>query len=151
MKTIQAILCPTDFSPASTAAWKYAQQLAQECGASILLLHAIDGREAAAMEAAQEKLQATVAQYHELNVERVIQGGPAGEVICWLAQDRGCSLIVMGMHGHTAIRDLLVGSVAEYVLRHARIPVLTVRDRPENEPPLAKPEMHLPAPAPRWM
>lgn len=151
MKTIQSILCPTDFSPASTAAWKYAQQLAQESGASLILLHTIDGREAAAFETAQEKLNATVAQYHELRVERLIQGGAAGEVICWLAQERNCSLIIMGMHGHTAIRDLLIGSVAEYVLRNARVPVVTVRDRPENEPPLKKPEIHLPAPAPRWM
>ncbi len=151
MKSINTILCPTDFSPASTAAWKYAEQLAFETGASVILLHTIDGREAAAFDNAQQKLTATVSHYHEVPVERLIQGGAAGEVICWLAQERNCSLIVMGMHGNTAIMDLLVGSVAEYVLRHARTPVLTLRERPEKELPLKKPEIHLPAPAPRWM
>jgi universal stress protein A len=71
-------------------------------------------------------------------------------VICWVAQEQQCDLVVLGSHGRTALAHLLLGSVAEYVLRHARCPVLTVRDRPAGEAPLAEPRV-LPVPAPRFL
>ena len=79
-----------------------------------------------------------------------MHAGPPGEVICWMAQEQQCDLVVLGSHGRAALAHLLLGSVAEYVLRHARCPVLTVRDRPADEPPLAEPRV-LPVPAPRFL
>src|SRR5437773_1553702 len=81
---------------------------------------------------------------------RVLHAGPPGEVICWAAEHRGCDLIVMGTHGHTALKHLLLGSVTEYVVQHARCPVLTVADKPTGEPPLPEP-LALPPKAPRFM
>ena len=79
--------------------------------------------------------------------ERVLHAGPPSEVICWLAQERECDLIIMGTHGRTGLRHLLFGSTAEYVLQHARCPVLTIRQRPKDEPPLSEPiVMPLPGP-----
>ena len=86
----------------------------------------------------------------DVRVVRLLHAGPPGAVICWMAQGRDCDLIVMGTHGRGALTHLLVGSVAEYVLRHARCPVLTIRDRPANEPPLDEPRV-LPVPAPRFL
>jgi nucleotide-binding universal stress UspA family protein len=57
---------------------------------------------------------------------QVVTGDPA-DVIVHFAQERGADLIVMGSHGHTGLRHLLLGSVAEKVLRHAPCPVLIVR------------------------
>lgn len=151
MTAINCILCPTDFSEASVAAWQYAERLASETGASLILAHAFDGREAAETAQARQRLETVPLAYSQVKVQRILQPGAPGEAICWLAQEHGCNLIVMGLHGNTAIMDLLMGSVAEYVLRHARVPVLTLRKRAANEPPLEKPKIHLPTPAPRWM
>jgi hypothetical protein len=52
----------------------------------------------------------------------------------------------MGTHGHTGLAHLLMGSVAEYVVRHSPCPVLTVRQRSEKEQPLKEPEVYLPMP-----
>ena len=76
--------------------------------------------------------------------------GEPGEVICWLAEQQACDLIVMGTHGRQGLLHLLMGSVAEYVMRHARCPVVTVRLLPEKQPPLKEP-LVLPLPAPRLM
>ena len=83
-------------------------------------------------------------------VTRVLHAGPAGEVICWMAEHRKCDVIVIGTHGRTGLTHLLLGSVTEYVMRHARCPVVTVRDRPADEQPLPEP-LVLPPKAPRFL
>jgi nucleotide-binding universal stress UspA family protein len=59
--------------------------------------------------------------------EAVVVGGNPGDAIVDYAQEHGSDLIVVGSHGHTGLRHLLMGSVAEYVFRHAPCPVLMVR------------------------
>lgn len=54
------------------------------------------------------------------------------DVILDYAQAHGADLIVMGSHGHTGLRHLLMGSVAEHVLRHAPCPVLVVHHLEEK-------------------
>jgi nucleotide-binding universal stress UspA family protein len=73
----------------------------------------------------------------------VLDGDPA-QVIVQFARERGCSLIVMGTHGRTGLERLLMGSVAEQVVRKAPCPVLTVKTPvpelaavPAQEPELA--------------
>ena len=152
---IRRILFPTDFSAASSAAFGYAERLAAATGADLLVLHVFGlpdvwgtgGRTHDVDEQTKRKLREIKSSLAGVNVEHIAHGGPPGEVICWVAQQRECDQIVMGTHGHTGLAHLLLGSVAEYVVRHARCPVLTVRQRPEKEKPLKEPEVYLPMPA----
>lgn len=158
MTAFHRILCPVDFSDASTKALLFAERLVRETGAELILLHAFD--HPASYDAAGQHEPADpdlMRQFVELTphhpdtkLERILHAGPAAEVICWLAQERGCDLIVMGTHGRTGLRHLLLGSVAEFVLRHARCPVTTVRVYSPDEPPLTEPRV-MPVPAPSWM
>jgi len=159
MQTIQRILCPTDFSITASKAMTYAEQLAIEADAELVLLHAFDipatwtlsGQEHPRDPRLQEQMDALMAESpHGQKIHRLQHAGEAGKVICWMAQDRQCDLIVMGTHGRTGLRHLLFGSVAEHVLRHARCPVVTIRDHDPNEPPLPQPVV-MPIPAPRFM
>lgn len=155
MKLIERILCPTDFSTTAEKAVKYAEQLAIEVGAELVLIHAfnipatwsIAGQTRPMDTTLDDQLNATLSDSpHADKITRLQHIGLPGEVICWMAQDRKCDLIVMGTHGRTGLRHLLFGSVAEYVLQHARCPVITVRDRNPDEPPLEQPIVMPPPP-----
>ena len=63
----------------------------------------------------------------EVTWEAEVATGPAAETIVHIAQERAADLIVMGTHGRTGLHHLLLGSVAEKVVRLATCPVLTVR------------------------
>ena len=64
-----------------------------------------------------------------------IASGPVAETIAAIAADRGADFIVMGTHGRTGLAHVLVGSVAERVIRIAGCPVLTIREDLEAEAP----------------
>lgn len=155
MKLIERILCPTDFSVTAEKAVKYAEQLAIEVGAELVLAHAfnipatwsIAGQTHPMDSTLEDQLNSTLSgSTHADKITRLQHIGVPGEVICWMAQDRKCDLIVMGTHGRTGLRHLLFGSVAEYVLQHARCPVITVRDRNPDETPLKQPIVMPPPP-----
>lgn len=154
IQPIRRILFPTDFSPAAQAAFAHAERLALGTGASLLVLHVFDmpdfwgtcGRPDEVDAEIKQKLSLISTNSPDVCVEYVAHGGSAGEVICWVAQERECDQIVMGTHGHSGLGHLLLGSVAEYVVRHAPCPVLVVRQRSEHEKPLKEPEIHLPMP-----
>lgn len=159
MDMIQRILCPTDFSDTAGKAIQYAERLAIQTGADLYLVHAFDTPAELTVLAQthpldnqhKEQLDAQLVDSTLGNrVIRLLHAGPAGDVICWMAQEHRCDLIIMGTHGRSGLRHLFFGSVAEHVLRHARSPVLTIRDRPENEPPLHQP-LVIPIKAPRFM
>ncbi|HVC95775.1 MAG TPA: universal stress protein [Pirellulales bacterium] len=158
MKRIKRVLCPVDFSETSTKALEYAERVARSTGAELILLHVFDVPEDLGMLGQQvpsdatlpDKLQAIGPSSPDVPVERMLHAGPPAEVICWLAQDRHCDLIVMGTEGRTGLAHLFLGSVAEHVLRHARSPVVVVRNRPANEPPLEEPRV-LPLRPPRFL
>jgi universal stress protein A len=59
-------------------------------------------------------------------VESSLQIGHAGQQICYRAKDRGADIIVTSTHGTTGLKHILLGSTAEYVVRHAHCPVLVV-------------------------
>ncbi len=157
MTVFQRVLCPVDFSETSAKALLFAERLVRETGTELILLHAFDapasydaaGQYEPARPEIRRQFEEITPLHPEIKLERIMHAGPAGEVICWLAQDRNCDLIVMGTHGRTGLRHLLLGSVAEYVLRHAHCPVTTVRDPSTLEPPLAEPRV-MPAQAPPW-
>jgi universal stress protein A len=155
---ITRLLCAVDFSPASEAVFAYAERLATATGAEIVLVHAFDLPEKLTYEAQShpadphlvEQLDQMRPKTADARVQRLLHAGPPGPVICWLAQEQRCDLIVMGTHGRTRLAHLLLGSVAEHVVRHARCPVLTIREHPAGEPPLPEP-LVLPLKAPRMM
>ena len=153
------ILCPTDFSETSAKATSYAEQLARELDAELILIHAFDppanwtlaGQEHPRDPRIEQELGAVLAgSSHSTKIKRLLHAGDPGQVISWIAQEHKCDLIIMGTHGRTGMKHLLFGSVAEYVLQHARCPVLCIRDREPNEMPLARP-LNLPVIAPRFM
>ena len=159
MDMFRRILCAADFSATSQKAVLYAERLAIQAGADLYLAHAFDIPVSMAVaeqthpldETHREQLDQLLVDSPLANrIVRLLHAGPPGEVICWMAQEQKCDLIVMGTHGHGGLKHLIFGSVAEYVLRHARCPVLTIRDRPENEPPLKQP-LVVPIKAPRYM
>lgn len=154
----QRILCPVDFSETSNKALQYAEWLAGSAGAEVVVLHAFElpasydypGQTRPTDPALRQRLESLLPGSPRVKFHHVLHAGNPGEVICWLAEDRKCDLIVMGTHGRTGLLHLLVGSIAEHVLRHARCPVLVVRNRPEDEPPLREPIVQPPGP-PRLM
>jgi universal stress protein A len=158
MQPLQRILCPVDFSPLSAKALAYAERLAAGTGAELVLAHAFDIPASHTYDDVQNPADPTIrTQFEELpltspnpKVVRVLHAGPPGDVICWLAENRCCDLIVMGTHGRTGLKHLLLGSVVEHVVRHARCPVLTIADKSTDEPPLPEP-LALPPKAPRFM
>lgn len=146
---IRRILFATDFSPASVSAFAHAERWAAATGAELLVVHALGvtdfwgtgGDQARVDEETQEKLRAVKPNLPGLRIEHITHRGRPGEVICWLAQDRVCDLIVMGTHGLTGFAHLVLGSVAEHVVRYARCPVLTIRLPSEKDQTLEEPEV----------
>jgi nucleotide-binding universal stress UspA family protein len=140
MLAIQTILHPTDFSERSKSAYEFACSLARDYGAKLVVLYVVeppvpiygDGVAFAPPEPAIEPLRAEldrfIARNANLHVEGQLAEGDAGVEIVRVTEELKADLIVMGTHGRTGLSRLLMGSVAEYVLRKARCPVLTVKN-----------------------
>jgi nucleotide-binding universal stress UspA family protein len=144
------ILCPVDFSPGSQQAMRTAVRLAKERNAELVLVHswylpptAFAGEYvyAAAFvqqfsDDAQRGLKAAVLEAEKLGAPHVtsklLTGTPWEQIVRAAQSEPAVDLIVIGTHGRTGISRVLLGSVAELVVRHAPCPVLTVR--PDNEP-----------------
>ena len=128
--TINKILLPIDFSVPSDRAAGYAAALARSLGASIHLVHVLeDVSQATRYEDSRAKLLALTASLAPAAARTSVEvrsGRPAAAIID-AAIDYGCDLIVMATHGRSGVSHLVLGSVAEEVIRHARCPVLAVR------------------------
>ena len=140
MARFHTILHPTDFSPGSAAAFAAACDLARDYEARLVVLHAFGpvvpvGAEGVILSTDLDELRAIARQELDavrpanptVRVERVVREGPSTQVILEAAKEFGADLIVMGTHGRTGVRRLVLGSVTEEVLRQARCPVLTVK------------------------
>jgi nucleotide-binding universal stress UspA family protein len=140
MPRVHTILHPTDLSDASRPAFGYACDLSREYGARLVVLYALepiaplaadgivfpaDDDTARAM--ARTELDVLGPVEPTIDVERVLRDGPAVETILGLADEVRADLIVMGTHGRGGLGRLLLGSVAEQVLRRAHCPVLFVK------------------------
>ena len=148
---IKRILCPIDFSDSADHAMRYASALSETFGAELTLLHvvapvvaALPGETALPdtlqadidelTDACRNRLEQTVGKLAAsgLTVQhKVLNGVPFIEIIRY-ARDAETDLIVMGTHGRTGLGHLLIGSVAERVVRKSPCPVLTVK-HPEHE------------------
>jgi universal stress protein A len=151
MNPIRQILVATDFSEQSREALDYAAQLARPFGSAIDILHiwevptfvpaggAAGFGNASLFEmirkGAEEALNKFVddASKREISVRfaKTEAGAPAYR-ITEFAKEGGYDLIVVGTHGRTGLSRVLLGSVAENVVRHAPCPVLAVRMRTET-------------------
>jgi nucleotide-binding universal stress UspA family protein len=152
MLTLRTILHPTDFSERSDYAFRLACSLARDYGARLLLLHV--GKEPIVMpvegvappepvhyrEELTAELQKRQVEDPKVYVEAqlIIGGDPATQIVR-VARQTNAELIVLGTHGRTGLGRLLMGSVAEGVLRQAPCPVLTVKMPLPEAPPAGKP------------
>ncbi len=152
MLPAKKILCPSDFSEPSYKALKVANDLAVQFSSELILIHIITplqifpsapafvpGQSAAGgyvtaemtaeiRKQAQESLQMAIEEKisPEIKTQKVVfQGNPA-ESISAYAEENDIDVIVIGTHGYTGWRHLLIGSVAEKVVRSASCPVLTI-------------------------
>ena len=145
MATFRRILVPHDFSHHATRALAFAARLAKKEGGRLVVLHAIPPFPAvtAHMAAARtylpegEMLRAARRRLEGI-VARTVRGAKPPVQVRVVIDDpltaidaaaRGADLIVMSTAGRTGLGRLLIGSTAEKVVRHARIPVLTLRPR----------------------
>jgi universal stress protein A len=140
MASFKTILHPTDFSPSASEALQIAGSLAREHGAKLILLHVAQRpvSSVAGMpvppppptvdwSGLRAELDALATGIKNVSVEsRLLEGEPASTIVD-LAREVGADIIVIGSHGRTGLSRVLMGSVAEHVVRKADCPVLTVK------------------------
>lgn len=145
---LRRILFPTDFSEPARQAQQYATALAERFQCELHLLHIVPQLTLPLPEAstswtlpeADQRLQVEEAQRQliddvkssglkQLDTVQVVKVGYAVEEIVNYAKDHDIDLIVIGTHGHTGFAHLLMGSVAEKIVRLATCPVLTVHPK----------------------
>jgi len=146
-RQFKKVLCPIDFSTDSFTALDYAADFARQSEGQLILIHVVDNpltdfygpRGAnfyAEVEHAIEKskqMLADAARTHaaEVPYEVVVKHGNPYTEILDLATAQHADMIVMSTHGHTGPQRLVIGSVAEKVVRTAPCPVFTVRHTAE--------------------
>jgi universal stress protein A len=142
------IVVPTDFSEGSEEAWALAQRIAEGVGSEIVLVHVFVepptyGEPSLPVSSAwqviessrkwvEEELEkwADAARTKGISVRTLVREGSPYREIVDLATDELADLVAMGTHGRSGVSRLLLGSVADRVIRLAPCPVLTVR-KPE--------------------
>jgi universal stress protein A len=150
MSSFKRILAPTDFSEHAHRALERAIALARDAGAELHICHAIhyvapivspyeipipDDFIQQTRESAQLRLDEQVANATKAGVDckgHLLSDAP-DPAISNLAEELGIDLIVMGTRGHTGLKHVLLGSVAERTVRHAHCSVLTVKKGPDED------------------
>ena len=137
MSVLHTILFPTDFSERSQAVFPYACSLARDQGARLLVLYVdpppLFHGEVVARRQEPDYEDRLLAELHRfqapdpaVRVEYFLEEGNAAEQVLRVAREEKCDLVILATHGRTGLRRLLLGSVAEQVLRQAPCPVLTL-------------------------
>ena len=145
---IKTILVPVDFSNCSRQGLEYAIGFASEFGAKIILLHAtylgyvyscegtaiydIHALQEAARKTAERKMRELIQSlnFGAVKVETMLTEGSPVIDICAFAKDHDVDLIITSTHGFTGFTHVLIGSIAEQVLRHSPCSVLVVPSHP---------------------
>ena len=144
MAEIKKILCAVDFSEVSSKVADYAQTLAKSLGASVKVLYvapslsqyvgfhvpptSIETFVGEILTGAEKSMEVFVQEnFTEVEAEPKVVTGYASDEILNFAQEEQVDLIIMGTHGRKGIDRILFGSVAEKVVKSAKIPVLTIR------------------------
>jgi nucleotide-binding universal stress UspA family protein len=151
--TFQRILVATDFGPSSAGTIEYASTLAMKLGACVHLVHVLEEpfmtagphrfhlpdtperRELMYVEARARlsRLAGGLSAWGGRNTVDV-RAGAAADAIAQAVIDYGADMLVVGTHGRTALQRLLIGSVADRLVRTAACPVLVVREAKAAEP-----------------
>jgi nucleotide-binding universal stress UspA family protein len=146
---LDQILVPVDFSNCSLAALEYAIDFAERCASRLIVFHAVhlgyafttDGYAmydmSAVIDSSRKEAEAqlrrfvALAKFRRVEFETVVRVGPPVSEVCAVAEERDVDLIITATHGRTGFKHLLVGSVAEQLVRYAPRPVLVVPSHPE--------------------
>lgn len=148
MISLKTVLVPVDFSDTSDVALRYGKALATAFGASLQVIHIVQEPYAQPwaveaygfslatlqedwMKEAAAKLDEAITQEERVTLKATtatLLGHPVAEILRH-AGEQNVDLIVMGTHGRGAIGHMVMGSVAERVVRRAPCPVLTVREK----------------------
>ncbi|MBL9138956.1 MAG: universal stress protein [Verrucomicrobiales bacterium] len=142
---IRRVLVPVDFSPNARKAVTYAVAFAKQFGAALTFLHVIQVNYAygefgaidfTALEremrgGAEKELKELVASTvaDGVKAESLVREGSPAKVIAEVAGELNSDLLVISTHGYTGLRHVLMGSIAEHVVRYAPCPVLVVRQQ----------------------
>jgi universal stress protein A len=142
---IQQILVPVDFSANARKSIAYASAFAKQFGAKVTYLHVIQVNYAYGefgavdftalereMRASADKELANLAAAARsagLEAETIVREGSPAKVIADVAREMRADLVVISTHGYTGLKHVLMGSIAEHVVRYAPCPVLVVRDQ----------------------
>ncbi|HEY5922233.1 MAG TPA: universal stress protein [Kofleriaceae bacterium] len=148
-QTFKHVLCPVDFSASARQAFELAAELARAERAEVTLLHVLElpvpySGEPFSAEFARDldqrsarlldKWAGEMASTSSVPIKTRTRIGWAGaETLAVLDADRSIDLVVLGSHGRTGIKRILLGSVAEKIMRHARCPVLISRRRGSDD------------------
>jgi nucleotide-binding universal stress UspA family protein len=148
MPPIRTILHPTDFSPSADYAFQMARALARTCNARLVVLHVAapppivtptgvvtQAKYQDYKDELLQNLRQRTAGGEAVSVEHRVEEGDVVEEILRVARAVGADLIVLGTHGWTGLGRLLIGSVAEKVLRASPVPVITVKAPRADQPP----------------
>jgi len=147
---VRKILCPIDFSRHADLVVEWAIHLAEEHDSQVLLLHAyhlpvefqqLEGAYLPAdfWDSVKQEAERSLAGYAErfrakdVAVEEIVREGYPANVIQEEAHQQGADMIVMGSRGLSALKHMLLGSIAERVVQKAHCPVLTVSHPLEEE------------------
>lgn len=135
----QPIIFATDFSAGSACGWPVAQNLARAMDAPLIVVHVVSGEPTAELgpfyasladpnvSAIARELVESAKASSDLSCEhRILEGDPKKQIV-HLAEKERAAMIVIGTHGRTGAIRLLMGSVAESVVRHATCPVVVCR------------------------
>ncbi len=144
---VKKILAPVDFSDVSKQALDAASGLAEQLGAKMVVVHAVEpvyfagtmfGPEINVPQLVEEQRRAAAAAIEDILARLknkgigaigLVETGVPHDVILRVADEKKCDLIVVGTHGRSGVSHFLLGSVAEKVVRAAKCPVMTLRGK----------------------
>ncbi|MEN8131614.1 MAG: universal stress protein [Pseudomonadota bacterium] len=158
MDTVNKILAPTDLSESSKPGVRYALQMAASVNAHLIVYHVASydsdfpyplgiGEVSSAYLPTQDFDDFLRGRKHSLKsfvndnfkdlcsavkLSLEIDVGEAQEMILQKAEQNNVDMIVMSTHGRTGLGHILIGSITEYIVRHAHCPVLSIRSKPQN-------------------
>lgn len=136
---IKKVVFPTDFSRTSKAALDFAESLVRDTGGKLYIVHVEEppaaygggdmfyGIPSATLEDVKRLLLSFVPSDPKVPYEHHLVHGAPAEAITEFADSVDADLIVIGTHGRTGLNRMLMGSVAEAVVRHANRPVLSYK------------------------
>lgn len=152
---IRSILVPVDFSPCSYNVANQAAAMAQKFEASLLWLHVSDPPAGLSLDALiqprpdmepvkvknwlndsarnQMERYESIARFHKVPSRTMLREGPVADNILEAAEISSADMVIMGTHGRDGLSRFMLGSVAEQVIRHANVPVMTLRSQHKPE------------------